>query len=121
MRYKYALPLTTRTKDNYSGPGRFSDPNEWVTGPDPVRREKYYGFLKHRSQAWHRKQEYDLQWNEWEQLWPDHDWELRGRKIDDLIIFRLDPELPWCKDNVCVDTRRKHFEHCVKRRRDVKQ
>lgn len=116
MKYKYIIP-TTRTYDNYSGPGRPSNPNDWVTGPDPVRREKYYGFLKHRSQAHYRGEQYELEWHEWESLWPDHKWLDRGRRITNLIIFRLDPEVPWCKDNVCVDTRRKHFDLCVERRR----
>ena len=108
---------TDRIIGNYSGPGRVSNPDTWITGPDPIRREKYYAFIKHRSQANYRNEDYELEWSDWENLWPDDLWSQRGRSIQNLVLYRLDPAEEWSIDNVCVGTRREYFDHAKGTRR----
>ena len=107
MKLKYSIigrPLGSK------GTGKCSDPNNWNTGPDPLRREKYYAYLKHKSQAWYRDELYLITWEEWEHMWPDDVWLKRGRKITDLCLTRLDFEGAWSTDNVVICTRARHFE-----------
>ena len=107
MKLKYSIigrPLGT------PGTGKCSDPRNWNTGPDPLRREKYYAYLKHKAQAWYRDELYLITWEEWEHMWPDDVWLKRGRKISDLCLTRLDFEGAWSTDNVVICTRARHFE-----------
>lgn len=107
MKLKYSIigrPLGT------PGTGKCSDPRNWNTGPDPLRREKYYAYLKHKAQAWYRDELYLITWEEWEHMWPDDVWFKRGRKITDLCLTRLDFEGAWSTDNVVICTRARHFE-----------
>ena len=92
-----------------SGLGRKSDPKHWKTGPCMVTRDKYYAFLKHRSQSNYRGETHSLTWEQWQALFPDHIWECRGRGSEDLCLGRLDWRLGWHTDNVAVMTRTQHF------------
>jgi hypothetical protein len=105
MKYKYA---TQGRPANSPGRGRKSDPSCWITGPDPLRREQYYAFLKHRSQAQYRGEDYSLTWELWEQLWKDR-WERRGKLADNFVMGRVDWGQGWHLDNVEIMTRREHF------------
>lgn len=105
MIYKYARNIITKSY----GPGRRSDPSKWITGEDPLTRDKYYAWLKHRAQAKHRKEEYDLTWEDWQSLWSDDNFKLRGRLGDNLCLTRSNFAGPWCLSNVKVVTRLEHF------------
>ena len=105
MIYKYARNIMTKSY----GPGRRSDPDTWITGPDPLTRDKYYAWLKHRAQAKHRKEDYSLTWDDWQGLWSDDDFNLRGRRGESLCLTRSDFEGEWCLENVQVVTRLEHF------------
>jgi len=104
MRYRYApdpARLTKKGPNNKSG--RYSEPEKWVTGPDPLRHEKYYAYLKHKSQAQYRNEEYKLTWAEWEAIWIDDDvWFSRGRGRNDICLAKLDRSKPWEWDNVSL-------------------
>jgi hypothetical protein len=102
MRYRYSPDPNKKKKlGPNNSPGRFSEPHKWVTGPDPLRHEKYYAYLKHKSQAQYRKEEYNLTWEEWEDIWKDDaDWFARGRSSNDLSLVLLDRKRPWQADNV---------------------
>jgi hypothetical protein len=110
MRYKYSLknpnPKTTQT--------RRKRPEKWVTGSDPFRREKYYAYIKHRAQAKHRKEDYELTWDDWEALWSDELFLLRGRKRDDMCITRVNKTQPWSASNVVVVSRLEQLRSCAK-------
>ena len=108
MKLKYA-PLGKKQKGS-PGKGKASDPNNWITGPDIERREKYYAYLKHRSQATYRGELYLLTWEDWEHMWTDRVWYKRGRRIKDLCLTRLDFGGAWSMDNVVICSRRQHFE-----------
>ena len=98
MRHKY-LPPSKSTK-------------RWSTAKfagDEDRRDKYYAFLKHRSQARYRGESYELTWEDWEHLWDDSSWQLRGQRIGDLCLTRIDFAGEWAIHNVIVCTRKDHF------------
>lgn len=108
-KYKYKPKI----KGNGVGVGKRENPNSWCTGPDPVRHDKYYAYLKHKSQANYRKEPYSLSWEQFEQFWPDHLWMQRGRQGHNLCLRMIDPEQGWEIKNCEVVTRKEHF---VKRR-----
>ena len=76
----------------------------WITGDDPVRRDKYYSWMKHRAQAKFRNEEHSITWPEWELIWSDDLWHGRGRTRDCNCLMRIDPLEGWCVDNVKVVT-----------------
>ena len=86
------------------------NPNTWITGPCIVTRDKYYAFLKHKSQAVYRKEPHSLTWEQWQSLWCDEQWQRRGRRGDDICLGRLDWDLGWEYSNVETMTKRRHFE-----------
>lgn len=108
MKNKYA-PSGGKQKGTY-GQGRYVDPSKWITGPDPLTREKYYSYLKHRSQARFRSEDYGLTWEQWQAFWPDEAWSRRGQKNQDLVLGRVDWNRGWHEDNVEIMTRQRHFE-----------
>ena len=96
--YKY-VNKSRRTHPNNNGrPVQTS----WITGDDPVRRDKYYAWMKHRSQANYRKQEHYLTWEDFESLWTDDLWQNRGRNVDNNSMIRIDTDLGWSIDNVYI-------------------
>jgi hypothetical protein len=92
-----------------SGGGKYTDPSKWITGPDIEVRKKYYAWLKHRSQAQYRHEEYGLTWEDWQTLWPEELWDKRGRTIESLCLTRLDYEGAWTMDNIAICSRQEHF------------
>lgn len=97
MKYRYAY--------NIDNPKRNFDPNKWVTGPDPLRRDKYYAWLKHRAQCKHRQEPYTITWEQWEAMWTDELFMRRGRGRESLCLMRLTLDEAWSNDNVKICTR----------------
>lgn len=120
MKFKYATSAAQGRQGPNGKPGRHVDPSIWCTGPDPVRHDKYYAWLKHRSQARYRKEEYSLTWEEWELLWTDELWVKRGRTVDSLCLQQKELGDGWHIHNVQIVTRRQHFK-LAKERRDANQ
>lgn len=108
MRNKYAP--TGKKQPGEGGHGRYVDPNRWKTGPDPVTRDKYYAFLKHKSQAAYRGEDHSLTWEQWQDYWSDDHWLRRGKLIDDLVLGRVDWREGWHRDNCKIMTRGEHFK-----------
>lgn len=90
---------------------------EWISGPDPLIRDKYYAFLKHRSQAHYRRESYELDFEDWLEFWTDSNWQRRGRKGDSLCLIMRDPDFGWCRENCVVTTRRECARRIGQRRR----
>lgn len=105
--FKYALNKT-RTSPAV-GSGRTINPSKWIKGPDPVTHDKYYAWLKHRSQATFRKETYTLTWDEWESLWPDELFLQRGKGSDCVCLIRIDRDIGWVIDNVEIIVRKTHY------------
>lgn len=108
MKLKYA-PLLGKPMGT-PGRGKKSNPDKWVTGPCVLTREKYYAYLKHRSQAHYRGEEHTLTWETWRSLWNDDNWNCRGQKNHELILGRIDWTQGWHEHNVEIMTRKRHFE-----------
>lgn len=108
MKQKY-VPQAKKKFGPSNQPGRYVNPEQWITGPDPLTREKYYAWLKHRAQAKYRKEPYHLTWDDWQTLWSDEDFKRRGRKPKDLCLVKTDLDLGWCISNVQVCTRQDQF------------
>jgi len=120
MKYRYATHTKYgRWKGQAKGSGRVVDPTAWCTGPDPVRHDKYYGWLKHRSQAQYRGEPHEITWEEWEHLWTDEAWFARGRSVDSLCLSQIDYTQGWCINNVELITRAQHLAKPKRRKKDV--
>lgn len=96
---------------------RFYNPEKYVTGPDPVRRNKYYAYLKHRSQARYRGEDYSLTWEDWETIWQDDVWEKRGKRSDSLCLAQKDISEGWHLHNIEIITRKEQVSRCHTGRR----
>jgi len=108
MKYKYAnssyKPLAENEK-KCSGRPKGRNPSQWMTGPDPLTHDKHYAYLKHRSQAIYRGDDYNLTWEDWQELWPDELFLQRGRSSDSLCLMLVDRDCAWDMDNVEMVTR----------------
>ena len=98
MAYKYLPKKKTNRRAPRSGGYLISD-EDYV-------RDKYYAFLKHRSFRQSRCEAYTLEWEHWDALWTPELWERRGRGVDNVQMYKIDPEVPWCKDNIEIRSRK---------------
>lgn len=108
MEYKFRYAPTA-----IGGPGkrgRNPNPNVWNTGPDPVQHDKYYSYLKHRSQAKFRGEHYELTWEQWDHMWTVDKWMARGRGRSDLCLTRLDCEKGWTVCNIQIVTKQNYLK-----------
>ena len=80
------------------GRGQGPRPHTWKTGPDPVRHDQYNAWLKARAQAHYRKEQYDISFQDWIELWGTN-WTRRGRGPDSLVLMRRRWQEPWSKRN----------------------
>lgn len=105
---KYTPKYVAKLKGNGKR-GPKVNPDNWISGPDPIQRDKYYAWLKHRAQAKFRKEEYFLTWEDWDTLWSIDDFLNRGRYADSLCLSRIDNDGPWDISNVEILTRLEHL------------
>lgn len=119
--------MTYKTKYIYklsrlpeSGPdrGRPLDPSTWKSPQDPIERDRYYAYLKHRSQAWYRCEDYELTYEEWVEFWPIDQFILRGQTRDSLCLTRRDWEAAWSKKNCQIITRKENLAMQGKMRKE---
>ena len=84
-----------------------SSPRTYVSDFDNARR---IAFVRSRSQAWFRNEQWDLSWEDFQAFWSTRKlWEKRGRRYDDLVLTRYDWEGPWSRDNCCIISRLDHL------------
>lgn len=115
------VPKYVHKSTRVKGDGRrgfIPDPSKWLSGPDPVRHDKYYAYLKHRAQAKFRGETYNLTFDEFANVWEDELWFERGRSADSMCLSRIDFEGPWETSNIEVMSRGEHLKK--KRRREYK-
>lgn len=108
---KYYTNIKGTKKKGDGQPGRYPTPEVWISGDDPIEHDKYYAYLKHRAQALYRKEQYDLSWEDWRQLWPLDQWLKRGRHKDQLTMYRLDKDQPWHPQNVVICTQQEKGQY----------
>ena len=114
IEYKYARNNDPRNRKS----DRKYDPNKWITGPDPLRREKRYAWLKHRAQAKYRDEEYQLSFEEWESVWTDELFLRRGRSNTSMCLMKVDHKGPWSIDNVSIVTRGEQLKRAGEYKKD---
>jgi len=72
--------------------------------------ERRRAYVRSRSQAWFRNEQWSLTWEEFQDFWSTTDlWQQRGRHNTDLVLTRVDWQGPWSKDNCCIITRLDHL------------
>lgn len=99
------VPYKYRVKSKAKKP-RKPRPEHWISGPDELRHEQYYAWLKHRSQAWYRGEDHELSFEDWLELWSDPvHWHNRGRQKDCFVLSRQDLSGPWSLNNCVIMTR----------------
>lgn len=108
MKYKYCVHKNNPPKQTHLG--RPVNPDTWISGPDPLAHDKYYAWLKHRSQARYRGEQYELSWDDWNSLWSNEDFAKRGRKNTDLCLARINQTESWNYANCHVVTRKDHLK-----------
>lgn len=84
-------------------------PHVWVTGTDPLRHEQYHCWQVHKAQCAFRKEEFDLSFEDYENLWQGS-WDQRGRSPHNICMTRKDWDGPWSSDNVELISRADHFK-----------
>lgn len=83
-------------------------PEQWVSGPDPVRHAQHIAWHRARAQANFRKEAWELDFEAWVEIWGDS-WAQRGRSSGSLCLTRDDNEGAWTRNNVSLVVR---GEHC---------
>lgn len=78
---------------------------------DPQLHAQHVAFLRARSQARFRKEEWSLTLEDYFTLWKDS-WSQRGRSRDSLVLCRIDLTEGWTLDNVEITTR---YEQLLKK------
>lgn len=98
MGYKYLPTNNTGVRRPRGG--------EYLVSDDPYVRDRYYAYLKHRSQKVFRGETYNLSWKDWDRLWTPELWALRGRGVNSVQMYRISTDLPWCEPNVEICSRK---------------
>ena len=80
------------------GSGTGQRPHTWKVGTDPVRHDQYNAWLKARSQAWFRKEIWEITFEQWVELWGTN-WHRRGRERDCLMLMKQHWQDAWCVAN----------------------
>jgi hypothetical protein len=76
-------------------------PYAWIY-KDPVDHWRHRSFLRSRSQAWFRKEGWELSIEDYFDLWQPELWAQRGRQPEQLCMVRRDVTQPWSKDNCLI-------------------
>ena len=88
---------------------------------DPQLHVRYNPFLKSRAQAWYRKEEWSLNFEEWCSLWTWDKWQLRGKASSDFAMVRIDYEKGWSLANCEIVTRREQLRRNSAHRVEIKR
>jgi hypothetical protein len=95
------------TANSRIGKGTGPRPHVWKSGTDPVRHEQYTQWLRQRAQAHFRKEDWQLEFDDFVAVW-GLNWHNRGRASEDMCMTRDDYDLPWHTSNVTIVPRHEH-------------
>lgn len=93
-------------------------PTAYKVGTCPLRRDKRYAWLRHKAQCKFRNEEYNISWEDWENIWSDEDFLKRGRGIDDLCLMKVEIDGDWSVANTQVIRRLDQLQRNTEYRRD---
>ena len=110
MTYRIKYEPMIKGPQAKKGRTRRQTPELWISGPDPIEHDKYYAWQKHKAQAKFRGEEYQLEWEDFQSIWPNDLFVQRGRRRGCYTMIRLDNTQPWSKDNVEVVTSEYHHQ-----------
>lgn len=119
MQYKYLPESRARVRKPYR-----TDPDRWISGPDPYKHELFYAWHKHRAQCRFRREPYELTFEDWQSIWHDpKEFFNRGRQPECLILTRKNIAGEWSLDNCEIITRLEQLQRsnaykAEKQRRD---
>jgi hypothetical protein len=71
---------------------------------DPEESKRRHSYTSSRAQAKFRNESWDLEYQEWLDIWGDL-WQQKGKGRDDYCLCRLDNDDGWNRANVAVMTR----------------
>ena len=94
-------------------------PGTYITGPDPVRHQKYVAWARARAQAHFRAETWNITFEQWETLWGDQ-WSQRGRASECLCLSRSDLEGAWDLSNTELIPRRQHCQRTANLSRGIR-
>lgn len=78
--------------------------------PDEFTQQRRTAWSKMRSQASFRQELWDLEFEDFCQIWSSQElWQQRGKQRHNLVLYRIDTELPWSKSNCELITRYEQF------------
>jgi hypothetical protein len=78
---------------------------------DDFTNNRRKAWVRSRSQAWYRKEEWNLTFAEFCVFWDTPElWAKRGRSSDSWVLTRRDPEAAWNRTNCCLLNRRRHLQ-----------
>jgi hypothetical protein len=84
---------------------------------DDFTNERRLAYVRHTSQCRYRGEECSITFSEFCKFWHTETlWGQRGRKPEDLVLTRYDPDLPWDTKNCCIMSRRSQLDIRNKRR-----
>jgi hypothetical protein len=99
-------------------------PHVWVSGPDPERHRRYLQWLQQRNQAQFRKEGWELEFDDWLDLWGTNI-QYRGRKKGSMTMVRIRYDEPWSKLNARIVDRLEHSrvqrEMIIAKRQELRQ
>jgi hypothetical protein len=82
------------------------NPQQWLSGPDPVDHKLYNDCLRAKAQAMFRGEDWAITPEEYIKMWRHRDLYLsKGRSVSDLCLTRIDLEKGWTMDNVAIVSR----------------
>ena len=82
-------------------------PERWYY-KDPIKRNMHHHYSKFKAQALFRQEEFALPIDDFFDVWEGR-WHVRGRRADNLVLTRIDTEMPWCRGNIEIITRYEHI------------
>ena len=70
--------------------------------PDEFQHELFMSWHKHRQQALFRGEDYELEPEQWIELWTPEMWARRGRSRESVCLIRINCTKPWSKENCAI-------------------
>jgi hypothetical protein len=95
-------------------------PWAWIY-KDPFDHERHQAWARARAQAHFIGAVWEIEIDEWFEIWTSELWARRGRATDQLCMIRIDRTLPFRRDNVMLVTRYEQITRDKKQHRKTEK